>query len=353
MAPVGFAIVGCGGMIGGVHATALKEIPDARVVGAWSRSADKTQRFAKEHGLRGYGSYEELLGDPEVQAVSICLPSGHHAEYGVKAAAAGKHVVVEKPIDTTIARARELIDACKGSRITLSVIFQSRYTPAAKKVRKALDTGLLGRLILGDAYIKWYRSPEYYKSNAWRGTKDIDGGGALINQAIHTIDLLQWMMGGVRRLNGLVRTTTHAIESEDLGVATLEFANGAVGVIEGSTAIHPGFKERIEIHGQKGSVTLEGGNITVWKVEGCSEADYVDAQKVSYGSTSSPAITHVNHKAQFEDIIVAIRQGKESLVSGEEGLKALQIVLGIYESSAKRQWIELGVNDQIPLTKSQ
>lgn len=341
MPPVGIAIVGCGGMIAGVHAAALKEIPDARLVGAWSRSPEKTQRFSEQHGVRAYRSHEELLGDPAVEAVSICLPSGHHAEYGVKAAAAGKHVIVEKPIDISIPKAMSLIEVCRKNGRRLSVIFQSRYTPAAKKVRKALDQGLLGRLILGDAYIKWYRSPEYYKSNAWRGTKAIDGGGALINQAIHTIDLLQWMMGGVQRLNGLVRTSTHAIESEDLGVATLEYSNGAVGVIEGSTAIQPGFKERVEIHGQKGSITLEGGNITSWKVEGCTEADYVDAQKVSYGSTSSPAISSVNHKVQFEDIVAAIQQGRESLVNGEEGLKALQIVLGIYESSAKRQWIEL------------
>jgi UDP-N-acetyl-2-amino-2-deoxyglucuronate dehydrogenase len=341
MAPVGFAIVGCGGMIGGVHAAALKEISEARLVGAWSRSAEKTQRFSEQHQIRGYRSHEELLGDPAVQAVSICLPSGHHADYGVKAAAAGKHVIVEKPIDISISKAMTLIETCRRNNRKLSVIFQSRYTPAAKKVRKGVDQGLLGRLILGDAYIKWYRSPEYYKSNAWRGTKAIDGGGALINQAIHTIDLLQWMMGGVKRLNGLVRTSTHAIESEDLGVATVEYANGAVGVIEGSTAIHPGFKERIEIHGQKGSLTLEGGNITSWKVEGCTEADYVDAQKVTYGSTSSPAISHVNHKAQFEEIVAAIQQDRESLVNGEEGLKALQIVLGIYGSSEKRQWVDL------------
>src|SRR5574341_2310337 len=323
ISPVGFAIVGCGGMIGGVHAAALREIPDARLVGGWSRSAEKAQRFSGQHQVRAYRSYEDILADPEVQAVSICLPSGYHAEYGMRAASAGKHVIVEKPIDTTIAKARALIDACKKNRVRLSVIFQNRFTPAATNVRKALDQGLLGRLILGDAYVKWYRSPEYYKSSAWRGTKAIDGGGALINQAVHTIDLLQWMMGGVARVNGLVRTSTHAVESEDLGVATLESANGAVGVIEGSTAIQPGFKERIEIHGQKGSVSLEGGNITVWKVDGCNEADYVDEQKVSYGSTSSPAISHVNHKAQLEEIVTSIQQNKDSSVHGEEGLKSL------------------------------
>jgi len=340
MPPVGIAMAGSG-MIAGTHLTALKEIPDARIVGAWSRSSEKTQRFSEQHEIRGYRSYDELLGDPDVHAVIICLPSGHHADYGMKAASAGKHVIVEKPIDVTIPKAKALIETCRKNNRRLSVIFQNRFTPAARKLRKALDQGLLGCLILGDAYVKWYRSPAYYQSNAWRGTKAIDGGGALINQAIHTIDLLQWMMGGAKRVCGLARTSTHAIESEDLGVAAVEFTNGAVGVIEGSTAVQPGFKERIEIHGQKGSVILEGGNITAWKVEGCNEADYVDEQKVSYGSTSTPAISHVNHKAQLEEIVASIQKNVESSINGEEGLKALRIVLGIYESSEKGRWVDL------------
>ncbi len=340
MPPVGFAMAGSS-MIASTHLTALKEIPDARIVGAWSRSPEKTQRFSEQHRVRGYLSYDELLADPEVQAVIICLPSGYHAEYGMRAASAGKHVIVEKPIDITVAKARALIETCRRNNRRLSVIFQNRFTPAAQKLRRALDHELLGRLILGDAYVKWYRPPAYYSSSAWRGTKAIDGGGALINQSIHTIDLLQWMMGGVKRVCGQVRTSTHTIESEDLGVAMVEFTNGAIGVIEGSTAIQPGFKERIEIHGQKGSVILEGGNITAWKVEGCNETDYVDEQKVSYGSTSSPAISHVNHKAQLEEIVASLRKNTDSSVNGEEGLKSLQIVLGIYESSGKGQWIEL------------
>ena len=340
MPPVGIAMAG-NGMIAGVHLTALKEIPDARIVGDWGLPPEEAQRFAEQHQIRAYRSYDELLGDPEVHAVIICLPSGHHAEYGMKAASAGKHVILEKPIDVTVAKARALIQTCQKNDRRLSVIFQHRFTPAARKLRKALDQGLLGRLILGDAYVKWYRSPAYYSSSAWRGTKAIDGGGALMMQAIHIIDLLQWMMGGVKRVCGLARTSTHAIESEDLGVAVVEFSNGAVGVIEGSTAIQPGFKERIEIHGRKGSVILEGDNITAWKVEGCNEADYVDEVKVSYGSTSSPAISHTNHKAQLEEIVASIQKNADSSVNGEEGLKSLRIILGIYESSEKGRWIEL------------
>jgi predicted dehydrogenase len=340
MAPIGVAVAGCG-MIGGVHVSALKEIPHAKVVGAWSRSAERGQAFAAQHGIKGYASYAALLADPEVQAVIVCLPSGYHAEYGIRAAQAGKHVIVEKPIDVTEAKARALIEACRTANRQLSVVFQNRYTSAARKVRDAIREGRLGTLVLGDAYVKWWRTPQYYAGSAWRGTRAIDGGGALINQAIHTIDLLQWLMGGVRRVCGLVRTSTHAIESEDLGVAVVEFQNGAVGVIEGTTAVQPGFKERLEIHGQKGSLTIEGGHVTSWKVEGCQEADYLDPQPASFGGTASPVISHVNHKAQLEDILAAIQAGRPSPVSGEEGLQALKIVLGIYESSASGRWIAI------------
>ena len=340
MKPIGIAMAGSG-TVAGVHAAALQEIPEARLIGVWSRTAEKTQKYAVQYHIRGYGTYEDLLMDHEVQAVILCLPSGYHADYGVKAARAKKHLIVEKPIDVSIVKARTLIEACRKNQVKLSVIFQNRYTPAAQRIREAIDQDLLGKLILGDAYVKWYRSSDYYKSNPWRGTKAIDGGGALMMQAIHTIDLLQWLMGGVKSVTGFIKTSTHKIESEDIGVAAVEYPNGAIGVIEGSTAVQPGFKERIEIHGEKGSIVLEGGNIREWKIEGCNESDYVDAEKIVYGSASSPAISHVNHKAQLEEIISAIQLNREPLVNGEEGLKSLQIVLGIYESSEKRQIVNL------------
>jgi predicted dehydrogenase len=344
MKTLGFAIAGSG-MVAGVHATALQEIPEANLIGVWSHTPAKTQKFADRYHICGYQSYEELLRNPDIQVVILCLPSGCHGDYGERAAAAGKHVVVEKPIDITIAGARNLIEACRKNEVKLSVIFQYRFTPAAQKIRQAINQGLLGKLILGDAYVKWYRSPEYYKSNTWRGTKSIDGGGALMMQAIHAIDLLQWMMGGIKNVTGFIKTSIHKIEVEDLGVAAVEYLSGAVGVIEGATAVQPSFMERMEIHGEKGSIILEGGNIKEWKVEGCNELDYVDEQKIIYGSTSSPAISHVNHKAQLQEIISAIQENREPLVNGEEGLKSVQIVLGIYESSEKKQRVELRSGD--------
>lgn len=335
-----FAIIGAG-MVANVHVSALQEISAASIRGVWSRTASSTLTFAEKHGIPCYKSYQDVLADPQVDVVVNCLPPGNHAEFCIAAANAKKHVVVEKPIEINVEKAEAMIKACRDNGVKLAVIFQNRFTPAACTVKQALDAGVLGKLILGDAYIKWYRSPEYYKANDWRGTKAIEGGGALINQAIHTIDLLQWLMGGVQSVAGMVRTTTHEIESEDLGVAAVEFKNGAIGVIEGSTAVVPSFKERVELHGQKGTIILEGGNIREWKVEGMNEEDYVYREKVSYGVTNSPAITNVNHKAQFEEIIDAITYNREPLVNGEEGLKALEIILSIYRSSKTRERIEL------------
>lgn len=332
MKPLGIAVIGTG-MVANVHVAALKEIAQADIRGVWSRNSDHRVAFASKHSILEFASYEAVLADASVEAVINCLPPGYHTEYGLKAAAAGKHMLVEKPIDVSLEAAKRLIEAYRAQKLTLAVVFQNRFTKAAQKVKAAVDSGLLGRLIQGDAYVKWYRAPSYYQANSWKGTLKIEGGGALMTQAIHTIDLLQWIMGPVHSIAGRVRTAVHTIESEDLAVAAVEWKNGAIGVIEGGTALWPGVKEKIEIHGEKGSITLEGGNITAWKVEGQVEADHVDAVKVSFGETNSPAISFVNHQAQIEDFIRAVREGVEPAVTGEEGLKALAIVLGVYQSA--------------------
>lgn len=341
MKKIGIAIIGSG-MVAHVHAAALQETEAVDVCGVWGRNREAAAEFAAKYGISSYPSYEAVLSDPAVGAMINCLPPGYHADFGIKAAEAGKHLFVEKPIDINLDKAMQLIKAFRDRHLVLSVVFQNRFTPAAQKVKEALEKGLLGRLIQGDAYVKWYRPPEYYKANAWRGTHAIEGGGALINQAIHTIDLLQWFMGPVKSIFGHVKTAIHSIETEDLGVAVLEWENGAVGVIEGSTALWPGVKEKIEIHGENGYIALEGGNITAWKVKGCDEADYVDSVKVSYGATNSPAISHVNHKLQIADFISAITENRDPLVTGEEGMKALSIVLGIYASSRQQKAIQSG-----------
>ncbi len=340
MAALGVAIIGAG-MVANTHVTALQGVEGARIAGVYSREPAATAAFAAKYGLRAFGSYDEALADEGTDIISICLPPALHTEFGLRAAAAGKHLIVEKPMDISVARAGELIAAYRAARLKLAVIFQNRFTPAAQRVKKALDAGLLGGLILGDVYVKWYRSPEYYAGKAWRGTWGVEGGGALINQAIHTIDLLQWFMGGAKSVAGLTRALVHTIETEDLGVAAVEYLSGALGVIEGSTAVTPGYKERIEIHGTKGSLTLQGGLVTEWRVEGCRPEDYLDTVKVSYGETNSPAIADVNHRAQFADFVAAVREDREPLVTGEEGIKSLAIVLAIYQSSRTGQRVTL------------
>ena len=340
MEPLGIAIVGCG-MISKVHLAAFHQIPEAHICGVWSRSPESTKRCAAENGVRAYESFEAVCNDPEVNIVTLCTPPGFHVDYGLQAADAGKHLIIEKPLDINYDKAQKLVKTYAEKRLKLAVIYQNRYTEDSRRVKKAIDQGLLGKLILGDAYVKWYRSAEYYTSADWRGTWEVEGGGALINQAIHSIDLLQWYMGKVKSVSGTVRTVTHQINTEDLGAAVLEFENGALGVIEGSTAIVPGFKERLEIHGQKGTIILEGGNIKEWKVEGCNEADYVQAHKIIYGRTDSPSISFTNHQAQLQEIITSIQNGQEPEVNGEEGLKSLAIVLSIYHSSQRQQKIYL------------
>ena len=340
MEPLGIAIVGCGS-VSKVHLAALGQIPEARVCGVWSRSPETTKRCAAEYRVRAYESFQAVCDDPEVKIITLCTPPGFHVDQGLQAVAAGKHLIIETPLDVNYDKGKKLVAACREKGLKLALIYQNRYTKAAQQVKAAIDQGLLGKLILGDAYVKWYRSPEYYASADWRGSWEIEGGGSLITQAIHSIDLLQWFMGKVKSVSGTIKIATHQIQTEDLGAAVLEFENGALGVIESSTAIVPGFKERLEIHGQKGTIILEGGNIKEWKVEGCNEADYVQPEKVSYGRTDSPAISFVNHQAQLAEIIRNISNGKEPEVNGEEGLKSLEIVLGIYQSSQKGQKVYL------------
>ena len=238
---LGFAIVGTG-MISEFHARALAEVRGAKFVACYDRAVKRAKQFGKEHGCTVYNSLEELLKDERVDAVSIATPSGAHLEPAVAAAKAGKHVIVEKPLEVTLKRCDRIIAACEKHGVKLATIFPSRFHDSSIKMKRAIEAGRFGRMTLGDAYIKWYRTQEYYDSGAWRGTWALDGGGALMNQAIHTVDLLSWMMGPVAEVQAHTATLAHKrIEVEDVATATLRFANGALGVIEASTAIYPGY----------------------------------------------------------------------------------------------------------------
>jgi predicted dehydrogenase len=248
------------------------------------------------------------------------------------AARAGKHVIVEKPIEVTLERARQLINVCRENDVSLAVIYQSRWISAIAGLKKSLEDQLIGKVFMGDAYIKWYRGQDYYDSAAWRGTFELDGGGVLINQAIHTIDLLQWFMGDVESISGKIATLTHErLEGEDNAVAIVKFKSGALGVIEGSTSIQPAQPRRIELHGEKGTVILDGDDV---KVLGSGKADDGKEKGEASGAASPfSGFSYEPHKLQFEAIAQAILRGQQPPVSGEESLKSLAIVLAVYESS--------------------
>lgn len=332
---IGFGIVGCG-MIGAVQAAAIDQIDGARLVAVCGRDPGRTSEFADRFGAAGYTDYQRFLDHKGLDIVTICTPSGLHAEQGILAARAGKHVLVEKPIETTLEKADQLIHACDLAGVRLGVIFQSRFLPAARRIRQAVEEGRLGRLILGDAYVKWYRSPEYYDPRSWHGTLNLDGGGALINQAIHTVDLLQWMMGPFESVFAIKAALRYPhIEAEDTLVASIRFQSGALGVIEAATSIKPGFKRRLEISGERGTVILDGDAISLWEVEGES-SDTGAGEQITDGSANPAAISNEGHRRQLEDMMTAVIEKRPPLVDGIEGRKSLELVEAVYRSAAEK-----------------
>ncbi|MBW3597262.1 MAG: Gfo/Idh/MocA family oxidoreductase, partial [Planctomycetes bacterium] len=261
---VGFGVIGCG-MIAKFHAAAIKDIRNAKLAACFDAFPAAADRLAQQEGCRAYHELDAMLADPAVQVVTICTPSGAHLEPAVAAAKAGKHVIVEKPLEITLKRCDKIIEACEKAGVVVSTIFPSRFHESSKLLKTAMEKGRFGRLTMGDAFVKWYRTQEYYDSGAWRGTWELDGGGALMNQAIHSVDLLTWLMGPVAEISAFTGTLAHSkIPVEDVAVATLRFENGAVGVIEASTAAYPGYLKRIEIHGSEGSAGLEEEDIKFW-----------------------------------------------------------------------------------------
>ena len=329
-------ILGCG-TISSVHAQALKETKNAEAVSAFSRNQENLKRITKEYSLTGYTSLDDFLNDTSIDAVTICTPSGTHLDFAKKAAIAGKHVIIEKPIEVTLERAKKIIEVCKANNVCLAVIYQNRFLSDIVKMKQAIEDGRIGKIFMADAYIKWYRSQEYYNSAIWRGTMNLDGGGVLINQAIHTIDLLIWLAGDIKSVFANVGTFTHRdIEGEDNAVAVLRFTSGAIGVIEGSTSVVPAFKRKIEIHGEKGTAILDGDSFKLLQTE---EAINKEEVKQSNRGGSSPlaGFSVEPHKKQFEQISNAILNDKKVAVSGEDSLKSLSVVKAIYESSNKNK----------------
>jgi len=326
---INFGILGCGA-IANLHARAVLSLPQANLVGVTDNNLENAKNFADKYSAKCYNSYEEMLSDSQIDAICICTPSGFHADNTLDALNAKKHVVLEKPMAFTTAKAREIMKAAEDNDRLVTVISQLRFAEATQKVRKMLADGVFGKIVFCDLYMKYWRSPEYYSSSNWRGTLKYDGGGALMNQGIHGIDIVLYLMGNAKVLASKNKTVFHNIEVEDASVSMVEFENGAMGVIEGSTCSNPGFKRRVEITGTKGSVALIEDQIEKLVIDGKTLIDGVG--KFLTNTESNPMALEDNlHTAQIENFINAI-MGKEKLVvDAYEGSRAISLIEQIYK----------------------
>jgi UDP-N-acetyl-2-amino-2-deoxyglucuronate dehydrogenase len=329
-AEIGFAIAGAG-TVGRFHADAIAQTPGARLVAVCRSSPAAAVATAAAFGVPCESDIGALLKRPDVDVVCLCTPNAFHAQQTIAAARAGKHVLVEKPMALTLADADAAIAACREAGVHLGVVFQRRTEPVYQALHAAVSAGELGRLVMGSVSVPYFRSASYYKSADWRGTWAVDGGGALMNQGIHLVDLLLWLMGDVEEVHAQAKTLTHAIEVEDSLVSSLRFASGALGTMVATTAAAPGFPHRIEVYGSQGGVQLEGEAVVRWEGKAASVPETAPAAAGAGGSPT--AIGVAGHARIVADMVDAIRTKRTPLVSGEQGRRSLALVLAVYESA--------------------
>lgn len=344
-----FAIIGCGN-VAHFHAQAIKAMPNANLLAVYGRDKLKAEKFGTKYSCDAYHDLDKLLQKPELQIVTITTPSGAHLEPCQQSAKAGKHIICEKPLEVNVERIKEMIQTCQDHEVLLSGIFNRRFFPTVTYLKRAVEENRFGKISLCEAQIKWFRTQAYYDSGAWRGTKALDGGGALMNQGIHTIDLLLYVMGPVHRLSASTACLTHkGIEVEDTAVSILEFKNGARGVIQGSTSCWSSNGHPAEVHicGDQGSAFMTDDHFRVWDFKESHPDDkIVISQHMSpgtkaMGANDPTAMDYEGHKLNFENVIDALEGRTELRVTGEESMKAVKVIQAIYQSADNNgKWIE-------------
>jgi predicted dehydrogenase len=331
-----FGIIGTG-MIADFHAQAIQSMGNARLVGVCGSDSAKADIFAQKFNCKAFSNYSEMLRSDEIDIVTIATPSGNHMDPTVEAAQQGKHVLCEKPMEISLDRIDAMISAHRNSGTYLGGIFNYRYSDSVALLKRAVDEGRFGNLSFVSVHVPWWRSDEYYQSK-WRGTWKLDGGGALMNQSIHMIDLMQYLVGPLSSLQASIATIGHAIEVEDTAAAIVKFKNNALGSIYGSTASFPGQFRRMEITGTKGTAILIDDAIAVWQFADQKEEDFEILNNIGGpsggGGASDPAsISYLFHKKNIAAFIAAIESGKPFEINGDEARKAVEIVLAIYTSA--------------------
>lgn len=318
MGEIGFGVIGLG--MGYSHARTAHGMGVLKAVADISEA--RGQKAKTELGTDWYADVAEMLKRDDIQAVFVAVPSGMHLDMGLKCIEAGKHVIIEKPLEITPERCNQLIDAAQRKGVKLAVNFQNRFSADVRKARKAVQEGALGRLLLGEARLKWYRSQDYYSGGGWRGTWKMDGGGSLMNQSVHYIDLLQWICGKVAAVRGQYKILNHQIETEDCGMGMVTFENGAAGTILGTTCCYPDQGTFIELHGEKGSIQIKDNKIVWAGIMGVDDAQAYLEQFADPGPGSSIA-----------DMTAAINEGRDPHTTGVDARHAVEIITAIYESS--------------------
>jgi predicted dehydrogenase len=331
MDKINFGLIGCG-RIAPRHVQSLYELPDTNLVAVADVISSRAERYAKEQNVIPVTDYRRLLDMKEIQVVNICTPSGLHAQIAIDAMQAGKHVICEKPMALTLEDADRMIATAKSTGCKLCIVLQNRYNPPMQDLRRAVDEGKLGKLLLGNATVRWYRPQEYYE-DGWHGTRAMDGG-ALMNQSIHHIDALQWLMGDVTSVFAYTATLAHTMEAEDVGVAVLQFKNGAIGTVEGSTVTYPeNLEGSVALFGERGSVKVGGTALNrkaIWKIAGELEHEN---NLLRREQVDPPSVYGQSHQAVIADMISAIHANRDSRTNGYEGRRSVALVLAMYESS--------------------
>lgn len=336
---VRFGLIGCG-RVAPRHAQSLIQLPETQIVSVADIREDRARRFSAEYGAQAYTDYHDMLARPDIDAVTVCVPSGLHAQVAIDVLQAGKHVLVEKPIALNLADADRMIATAREAGLRLGVVLQNRYNSPVQQVRTLIDQGRLGKLYLGSVCVRWYRPQSYYE-DGWHGTLSMDGG-ALMNQSIHHLDALQWFMGPVASVYAYTATLAHTMESEDVGVAVVRFRSGALATIEGSTLTWPqNLEGSVAVFGEHGSVKVGGtalSRITLWKVDGEleREAEILTGQRVD-----PPTVYGYSHREVIHDFARALLDGREPSTPGPEARKSLALVLAIYESARTGREVQL------------
>jgi UDP-N-acetyl-2-amino-2-deoxyglucuronate dehydrogenase len=340
-----FAVVGCGA-IGRVHAGAIKKVPGAQLVAVSDLNAENCAKFAREFGCHAYTDFREMFQKEQIQIACICTPSGTRLSICEAAAEHCVHLLVEKPLDIQPDRLGKIISVCRSTGIKLGCVFQLRFLPVFQALKRAEREGRFGKLIVGNAGTICYRSAEYYQNGGWRGTYAQDGGGALMNQGIHNIDLLRWIMGDVESVTAYQGHLSHEIEVEDTIVASIRFANGAMGTLAASTSVYYGINKKLEIFGTDGSAIIKDIEPVMWQFQQSREGEWERLQQDLPAHPSlqptSPLVEDTwAHQQQIADMIEAVREDREPAVNGIDAQKTVKLVLAIYEAARTGQRIYL------------